>query len=239
MPSPGLDGAGVHIVGRVARLDLERELRTGIPEMVLAEGKRDADLREVALAMAGSKGRAVVTRLDSDRVALLRAPGLDVAYHAEARVAVVGKVGTLPVPRNGGTVGILAAGTSDLPVCEEARVVAEEMGCETATAYDVGVAGLQRLEAGLRETAGADVLVVAAGREGALPTVVSGLVPQPVIGLPVSTGYGMGGKGEAALLSMLQACSPILVVNIDAGFVAGACAARIAARIAEGRKHGR
>lgn len=220
-------------VGEVARLDFEREHRTGIPEIVLAEGKRDQDLAQIARAMAERKGRVAVSRLDADRVPLLKAPGLDVHYHPEARLAVVSAHGAKAPTRTGGVVGILGAGTSDIAVCEEARVMAEEMGCATATAYDVGVAGLHRLGPALEQVADAHVLIVAAGREGALPTVVSGLVPQPVIGLPVSTGYGAGGKGEAALLSMLQSCSPLLVVNIDAGLVAGACAARIANRIVE------
>jgi NCAIR mutase (PurE)-related protein len=127
-------------------------------------------------------------------------------------------------------VGILAAGTADIPAAEEARVVAEEMGCQVVSEYDVGVAGIHRLFPSLERMKDADALVVAAGREGTLPAVVAGLADAPVIGLPVSTGYGLGGDGVAALLSMLQSCSVIAVVNIDAGFVAGAYAARIALR---------
>jgi NCAIR mutase (PurE)-related protein len=218
----------------VAQLDVERELRTGIPEVVLAEGKRDADLAAVGRAMAQAKGRAVVSRLAPERVPLLEGPGVRVHYHQDARIAVLTGEGAPAPQRHGGVVGILAAGTSDVPVCEEARVMAEEMGCGTRHAYDVGVAGLQRLAPALEAVRDAHVIIVAAGREGALATVVAGLVPQPVIGLPISVGYGAGGKGEAALLAMLQSCAPLLVVNIDAGFVAGSCAARIAARIAEG-----
>ncbi|MCA1813294.1 MAG: nickel pincer cofactor biosynthesis protein LarB [Halobacteriales archaeon] len=221
-------------VGEVARLDLERELRTGIPEVILAEGKRDEDLAAIARAMALGKGRAVVSRLAAERVQLLRASGVNVQFHEAARVAVLSAEGAAPKQKLG-TVGILAAGSSDIPVCEEARVIAEEVGARTQVAYDVGVAGLHRLLPAIDEVRDADVLICAAGREGTMPTVVAGLTRQPVIGLPISTGYGMGGQGQAALLSMLQSCSPLLVVNIDAGFVAGACAARIAARIAEGR----
>lgn len=228
----------MHPVGEVARLDLERERRTGVPEVILAEGKRDADLAAIAAAMAGAKGRAIVSRLAPERVPLLHGPGVQVQYHAEARTAVLSTPGTPPVQRTGGIVGILAAGTSDIPVCEEARLIAQELGCDTASAYDVGVAGLHRLQAGLDAVRDSHVLVVAAGREGTLPTIVSGLVPQPVIGLPVSTGYGVGGKGEAALYSMLQSCAPLLVVNVDAGFVAGAMAAKIANRIKEGQNDG-
>lgn len=123
---------------------------------------------------------------------------------------------------------ILAAGTADIPVAEEARVVAEEMGCHVLAEYDVGVAGIHRLFPSLERMTDADAFVVAAGREGTLPAVVAGLVDAPVIGLPVSTGYGIGGGGKAALYSMLQSCSVLTVVNVDAGFVAGAYAAKIA-----------
>lgn len=228
----------VQPVGEVARLDLERERRTGVPEVILAEGKRDQDLAAIAAAMAGATGRAIVSRLAPERLPLLQAPGLRVRYHEEARVAVLSTPDAAPQQRTGGVVAILAAGTSDITVCEEARVIAEELGCDTVSAYDVGAAGLQRLPPALDAVRGAHVVVVAAGREGTLPTLVSGLVPQPVIGLPISTGYGVGGKGEAALYSMLQSCAPLLVVNVDAGFVAGAMAAKIANRIVEGQNDG-
>ena len=124
--------------------------------------------------------------------------------------------------------GIVTAGTSDIGVAEEARVIAEEMGCTVLTAYDVGAAGIHRLFPAIRDLLDAHVFVVAAGREGTLPAVVAGLVNKPVIGVPVSSGYGYMGQGRAALASMLQSCSVIAVVNIDAGFTAGAFAARIA-----------
>ncbi|MBU3966174.1 MAG: AIR carboxylase family protein, partial [Euryarchaeota archaeon] len=128
-------------------------------------------------------------------------------------------------------------GTADIPVSEEAKEIAVEMGCTVSTIYDVGVAGIHRLfpELGKLVSEGVDAIVVAAGREGTLPAIVAGLVDVPVIGVPVSTGYGAGGKGEAALLSMLQSCSVLAVVNIDAGFVAGAFAARIANLAAKNR----
>ncbi len=128
----------------------------------------------------------------------------------------------------------MTAGTADVGVAEEARVVAREMGCEVVAIYDVGVAGIHRLMPQIEKLKerGVGAVVVAAGREGTLPTIVAGLIDAPVIGVPVSTGYGAGGGGEAALLSMLQSCSVISVVNIDAGFVAGAFAARIANMVA-------
>lgn len=215
----------------VAKLDLAREARTGIPEVVLAEGKRDEDLVTVVREFAAQKGRVLVSRLTADRVPLLA--GLPVAYDARARMAIVGDGER---PRSGGRVLVLAAGTADIQVAEEARIVAEELGCETRHHYDVGVAGIHRLYPALDDAPWADAVVVVAGREGALAPVVSGLVDRPVIGVPVSVGYGMGGRGEAALMSMLQSCSPLTVVNIDAGFVGGACAAQIANRVASARR---
>ncbi|MBC7261723.1 MAG: nickel pincer cofactor biosynthesis protein LarB, partial [Chloroflexi bacterium] len=143
-------------------------------------------------------------------------------------------------PDSGGRVGILTAGTSDIPRAEEAALICREMGCTVFTAYDVGVAGLHRLFEPLQsmvEKEKVDVLIVAAGMDGALPSVVAGLVPVPVIGLPTSAGYGLGGSGRAALLSMLQTCSPgLVVVNIDNGIGAGAAAGMIANRVAAARK---
>jgi NCAIR mutase (PurE)-related protein len=137
--------------------------------------------------------------------------------------------------QTGGHIGVICAGTSDIPVADEATLMVEEMGCRVTSIYDVGVAGLHRLVTPLRNLLAdnVDVIIVAAGMDGALPSVVTGLVPVPVIGLPTSIGYGFGGKGVAALLSMLQTCAPGLsVVNIDNGVGAGSTAALIANRIA-------
>ena len=125
---------------------------------------------------------------------------------------------------------------ADISVAEEARLLAEELSCKTIVSYDVGVAGIHRLYPELSKLLDTDVLIVLAGREGALPTIVAGLTDIPVIGVPVSTGYGLGGRGEAALLAMLQSCSVLAVVNVDAGFVAGAFAAKIANRAARTRQ---
>ncbi len=135
--------------------------------------------------------------------------------------------GKSPKP-TGGIVGIITAGTSDIRVAEEAKIIAEEMGCTVRTAYDVGAAGIHRLFPALKPLLDAHVFIVCAGREGTLPSIVAGLVDKPVIGVPVSVGYGYMGEGRAALASMLQSCSVLSVVNIDAGFTAGAFAARIA-----------
>lgn len=221
-------------MGDIANLDLARAARTGLPEVILAEGKLDEHLGPITKTFVERNGRVLVSRLAPERLALFAGLGLDLCYHQEARLLVASRDGTAPA-RTGGRVLVLAAGTADVPVAEEARLVAEELGCETRHHYDVGVAGIHRLFPTLDDAQWADVVIVAAGREGALAPVVAGLVDRPVIGLPVSIGYGMGGRGEAALLTMLQACSPLLAVNIDAGFVAGACAAQIANRVAGAR----
>lgn len=222
-----------------ARPDVGREARKGVPEVVLAETKADSDLVAIVGAFLVRRGRAIVSRLAASQNALLRTSFPDVAFeeYGRGRTAVLRGSGGEP-PATAGRVGILTAGTSDIPVAEEAAVVAREMGCEIKSAYDVGVAGIHRLVGPLREMIEADVdaMIVAAGMDGALPSVVAGLVPMPVIGLPVSIGYGMGGKGEAALLSMLQSCAPGLsVVNIDNGVGAGAVAGLIARRAALAR----
>jgi len=222
-----------------ARPDFDRETRKGIPEIVLAEVKTDEQVLSIVRAFVETNGRAVATRLRAGTLALLQAefPG-HVDARPVARAAAIHAPDYIR-PQTGGHVGILTAGTSDIPVAEEARLVAEEMVCQTATLYDVGVAGLHRLLSPLRELLASDVavLVVCAGMDGALPSVVSGLSPVPVIGVPTSIGYGVGGKGRAALLAMLQTCAPgLTVVNIDNGAGAGATAALIANRLASARQ---
>ena len=136
----------------------------------------------------------------------------------------------------GGIVGIITAGSSDIPIAEEAKVILELMGCKVLTSYDVGIAGVHRIFDPLSEMikVGVHIIIVCAGMEGTLPGVVAALTDVPVIGVPVSSGYGLGGKGIGALTTMLQSCSPgLLIVNIDNGFGAGACAALIANKIAK------
>lgn len=224
-------------VGRMAKIDPCRSERIGVPEAILAEGKSPQDLAEIALSFLEASGTVLITRVSDEQLAALRkAPfphGAKLVWEERARAMVVSLEGRKR--SSGGKVGILSAGTADLPVAEEARVTAEFMGCETVSEYDVGVAGIHRLFPSLERMMDRDALVVAAGREGTLPAVVAGLVEVPVVGLPVSTGYGAGGGGEAALLSMLQSCSVMVVVNIDAGFVAGAFAAKIAKMAAKCR----
>ncbi len=224
-------------VGEVAKLDTCRANRIGIPEAILAEGKDKKDLADISLAHLEETGSVIITRVSQEQLEALqtaRLPtGARLEHNSRARTVVIrcGSVG----PKMG-TVGILAAGTADIPVAEEARVVAEEMGCSVACEYDVGVAGIHRLFPCLERMQDVGAFVVAAGREGTLPAVVAGLMEAPVIGLPISTGYGLGGGGLAALYSMLQSCSVLTVVNVDAGFVAGAYAAKIARQKAYGQK---
>jgi NCAIR mutase (PurE)-related protein len=228
---------------RHARPDFGREARKGIPEIVLAETKTDEQVFAIVRAFVERTGRALVSRLRPGTANRLTGmfPEYSVDLRREARAAAIHGPGYVQT-RSGGRIGILTAGTSDVPVAEEAKLVAEEMGCEVATLYDVGVAGLHRLLGPLQDLLQSDVgaLVVCAGMDGALPSVVAGLAPIPVIGVPTSIGYGVGGKGRAALLSMLQTCAPgLVVVNVDNGTGAGATAALIANRLAEATARGR
>jgi NCAIR mutase (PurE)-related protein len=224
-----IEGLRIDMIDGIARFDTGRGVRCGVPEVVLAEGKDPEAFAGIMIAQVRAAGRCIATRVSPVHLEALRArlpPGVRLE-HREAARGVILSTGDDPAPR-GGTVAILTAGTSDIPAAEEARLMAEEMGCSVKTAYDVGVAGIHRLFSALRDLIPADVFIVAAGREGTLPAIVAGLVDSPVIGLPVSTGYGYMGGGEAALASMLQACSVLAVVNIDAGFTAGAFAAQVA-----------
>jgi len=218
-----------------ARLDAGRARRTGVPEIVFATGKTIEQFAAVVAGLLESATSVLGSKVSPEQAAAVAAPpdGQKV-YDARSATLVVRRGDHRPPPPTG-VVGVLAGGTSDVGVADEAVVVCREMGVEALTAYDVGVAGVHRLVRPLRTMlgAGAAALVVAAGMEGALPSVVSGLVDVPVIGLPVSTGYGLGGRGEAALLGMLQSCAPgLVVVNIDNGVGAGVTAGLIARRAA-------
>ena len=232
----GLQNGSSEIVdGGAAHPDLRREERTGAPEVIYASGKDPEQLRSIVDSFVSKRGRAIVSRIGDDVALdlLSRYPAHKNRHIRRAKILVV-RTEDFSVA-TGGSVGIITAGTSDLPAAEEARVLAEEMGCAVTMTSDVGVAGIHRLFGPLDAMlkSGVDVIIVAAGMDGALPSVVSGLVDLPVIGLPTSTGYGIGGHGLAALLSMLQTCAPGLsVVNIDNGVGAGVSAALIANRAA-------
>ena len=222
------------------RLDPSRQQRTGIPEIIHAEHKPPEEVVRSLASLAEANGRAIASRCTEETLSEVRArlvTSYDIAIDERARIAVVARRDSQP-PVSGGRVGVLSAGSSDAPVAAEATLMAREMGCEVWEAADVGVAGLHRLVEPLSRMTAADVdvLVVAAGMDGALPSVVAGLVSVPVIGLPTSVGYGAGGQGRAALLTMLQSCAPgLVVVNIDNGIGAGSTAALIANQVAAAR----
>ncbi|HDS45928.1 MAG TPA: nickel pincer cofactor biosynthesis protein LarB [Methanomicrobia archaeon] len=233
--SKALKSECIQVLKEFARLDLGRRDRTGIPEIIFAQGKRSTEVAEIALAHASAQGFAVITRARAEDVDELKKhleaaqnDAFELDYNPIARTVLVKRQGHAFEHR--GTIGLIAAGTADRPVAEEARVVAEVCGCEVLTAYDVGIAGIHRLAEPLVQLVNENVsvLIVIAGMEGALPSVVAGLVDLPVIGVPTSVGYGMGGGGIAALLAMLQSCAPgLAVVNIDNGVGAATFAAKI------------
>lgn len=222
-----------HVGTEAGRFDAARETRTGVPEAVLAEGKTPGEVAEMAATAVETTGRALVTRTDADARAAVERRLAD--EHPDATVERDNRAGILVArgvdyepPELDATVGVVTAGTADAGPAGEAAIVLRAMGTDVSRIDDVGVAGIARVFDSLDELRDCDALVVAAGREGALPTVIAGLVDAPLVGLPVSTGYGRGGDGDAALTAMLQSCAPLVVVNVDAGFVAGAHAGQIA-----------
>ena len=208
-----------------ATLDHHRALRRGYPEVVYGQGKTAEQVVEIVSSLKEMGQTVLVTRVGADVHAAVRARHPAAVFHAGPRPVVV-PPGRPPRPRPG--ILVLSAGTSDLPVAEDAAVTAEVLGNRVERAYDVGVAGLHRLLARKVALARARVIVAVAGMEGALPSVVAGLTDCPVIAVPTSTGYGAGAGGQAALLAMLNSCAGgIGVVNIDNGFGAGLLASMI------------
>ncbi len=210
----------------LARLDIGREERCGAPEAVFAQGKTPEDTLAITERLAEKQGHALVTRAGAEAMRLLRARWPDLREAAHAGLALVG---TPPAVRDDGQhVAVAAAGTSDLPVAEEAVMTLASLGIGARIVADIGVAGLHRLLARLDDFRAASVVIAVAGMEGALPSVISGLVATPVIAVPTSVGYGAHLGGLTAMLGMLGSCSPgISVVNIDNGFGAAVAAARI------------
>jgi len=230
-----------------AQLDMTRVDRTGIPEVILAGVKSCEAVAEIAIAHATAKGFAVISRAKKEDVAELKRRirscsrrksteaikeqytdlDFELDYNHLAKTVVIKQRGY--TFERLGKIGIIAAGTADISVAEEARTIAEVCGCEVITAYDVGVAGIHRLAEPLLRLKNEKIaaVIVAAGMDAVLPIVVAGLMDVPVIGLPTSVGYGMGGNGTAAILTMLQSCAPgLAVVNIDNGVGAGSFAAK-------------
>jgi pyridinium-3,5-biscarboxylic acid mononucleotide synthase len=209
-----------------ARIDHHRALRTGLPEVIYAAGKTTAQVTEIFTRMAAAGSDVLATHVDSATAESVLSAIPASVYHPQAR-AVTLRQSTLPKPH--GHIAIVCAGTSDLPIAEEAAVTAELFNSRVTRLYDVGVAGIHRLLAVRDQLATANVVIVCAGMEGALPSVVGGLVGVPVIAVPTSVGYGASFGGAAALLGMLNSCSPnVSVVNIDNGFGAAYTATLIA-----------
>lgn len=245
MPDPFVDliaalGAGGGPPGDEIRIDGGRRRRTGAPEIVLASGKTDEQIEAAVERLLVYEPRVIVSRCPENRldrlVIRMHHRRFDITRGSEIAVVISDNA---PRLTGGGRIGVLSAGSSDISIATEAVVVAREMGCEVEMAWDVGVAGLHRLVEPLRRMIAwrPDAIIVAAGMDGVLPTIVAGLVGHPIIGLPVSTGYGHGGGGEAALATMLQTCAPgVVVVNIDNGVGAGIAAGRIAHHAASARR---
>jgi NCAIR mutase (PurE)-related protein len=209
-----------------AKVDHHRALRQRCPEVIMGEGKTATEIAAIARALRRQKSNVLITRLSPEKMTRVNKLVSGLTYHASARAATRLEK---PLRRTGrGTVLVISAGTSDIPVAEEAALTAEVMGNRVERLYDVGVAGLHRLLDYRTQLFSASVLIVAAGMEGALPSVVGGLVDKPVIALPTSVGYGASFKGLAALLGMLNSCAAgVTVVNIDNGFGAGFAAGLI------------
>jgi len=209
-----------------AKIDHHRALRQGFPEVILGQGKEAGDIAAIVRAMRRRELNILITRLDREKIAQLRKLYTGLKFHRAARAAtwvrkpvkIIGK----------GTVLVVSAGTSDIPVAEEAVLTATMMGNRVERLFDVGVAGIHRLLENRARLAAATVLIVVAGMEGALPSVVAGLIDKPVIAVPTSVGYGASFHGIAALLGMLNSCAAgVTVVNIDNGFGAGFAASLI------------
>ncbi|HYT53417.1 MAG TPA: nickel pincer cofactor biosynthesis protein LarB [Verrucomicrobiae bacterium] len=209
-----------------AKVDHHRALRQGFPEVILGQGKEAGDIAAIVRAMRRRELDILITRLDREKIAQLRKLHTGLKFHRAARAAtwvrkpvkIIGK----------GTVLVVSAGTSDIPVAEEAVLTATMMGNRVEKLFDVGVAGIHRLLENRARLADAGVLIVVAGMEGALPSVVAGLIDKPVIAVPTSVGYGASFHGIAALLGMLNSCAAgVTVVNIDNGFGAGFAASLI------------
>ncbi|MEM4576400.1 MAG: nickel pincer cofactor biosynthesis protein LarB [Candidatus Nezhaarchaeales archaeon] len=227
-------------IAGVLKLDVGRELRKSIPEIVFGEYKSSDQLELAIRGLLETRGRAIVSRLRGDQLEVVKKfeEGYIVALSASRRLAIIKQRGyeTLKI---GGKVGIVTAGTADIPIADEVKLIVEELGCNTITIYDVGIAGLHRTVDAAKKLLeeDVDVVVAVAGMEGAMPSVLASTLDVPVIGLPTSTGYGIGGGGVAALLSMLQSCSPgLLVVNIDNSVGAAVAAALIVSRVAKFRR---
>lgn len=222
-------------VGDFAKLDVFRKHRTGIVEVIYAEHKAPQVVVDIINSFLIKNKFAIVSRFTEEQKSVIfkefgKKNSFSIDINDLAKIIIL-KEQNFKFLKKSGKVGIITAGSSDIPVAEEAKIIAESMGCEVISSYDLGIAGIHRIFNPLSEMIrlGVHVIVVCAGMEGTLPGVVAALVDVPVIGVPISSGYGLGEKGIGALTTMLQSCSPgLVVVNIDNGFGAGASAALIA-----------
>jgi pyridinium-3,5-biscarboxylic acid mononucleotide synthase len=211
-----------------ATLDLHRAVRTGMPEVVYGEGKPADKIAGILTEMRAAGHAGMVTRLAEDKAAAVRVVHPDAVWHPIARILHLPSPERSEPPKVKGTIAVVAAGTSDLPVAEEAAVTAEIFGSPVSRHWDVGVAGIHRILDQREAIQSAAVVIVVAGMEGALASVVAGIVDRPIIGVPTSVGYGASFGGIAALLGMLNSCAPgVSVVNIDNGFGAAVQATKI------------
>ncbi len=222
-------------VGEFAKLDIFRKERTGIVEVIYAQHKTPEMVLDIITAFLEKNRFAIVSRYKEEQLNLIKRKYTDNEFYQveinDLAKLIIIKYKDFEFKKKGGIIGIITAGSSDIPIAEEAKIIAQSMGNEVLTSYDLGIAGIHRIFKPLSEMIqkGIHVIIVCAGMEGTLPGVVAALVDIPVIGVPVSSGYGLGEKGIGALTTMLQSCSPgLLVVNIDNGFGAGASAALIA-----------
>jgi pyridinium-3,5-biscarboxylic acid mononucleotide synthase len=221
----------------IATVDTGRESRCGFPEVIFGEGKSAETIAAIAQQLLTRGQNVLATRIDAAKAVELQNRLPAARYNATARTLRIELADRDGSTKDRGRVAVITAGTSDLPVAEEARETLQWMGVDVAMVHDVGVAGPHRLPARLAEFAECDAIVVVAGMEGALPSVVGGYVPCPVFAAPTSVGYGANLGGIAALLSMLNSCAAnVAVVNIDAGFKAGYLAGLVATRCAAARE---
>lgn len=203
-----------------AKLDLDRDRRTGFPEIVFGEGKTAEQIVRIMAKLYEHNGQAIATRVDETKAQTIQAQLTGTVYHESARMITWFNRPITPI--YDGYISVLSAGTSDQPVADEAAIIAECFGNHVKRIYDIGVSGIHRLFAQLDTIRSSNAIVVVAGMEGALASVIGGLVSKPVIAVPTSQGYGANFQGMAALLSMLNACAPgVAVMNIDNGFGAG------------------
>jgi NCAIR mutase (PurE)-related protein len=217
-----------------AQVDTHRALRKNFPEVIFGAGKTPEQVVKIAAKLSEHGQQILATRLTVEHARALKKKFKNAAYHPLARCVTIEKK---PLPKRDGFIAVVCAGTSDLPVAEEAAVTAEIMGNRVERVHDVGVAGLHRMLARLELLQSANVIIAVAGMEGALPSVLAGLVSKPVIAVPTSIGYGASFGGIAALLAMLNSCaSGVTVVNIDNGFGAGYAACQINSLATDGHK---